>query len=121
MGIYDAFKDAISMAQKVDNIDLYHKLLDLSNQAIELQNKVYELTESNRKLKLEIDELKKANTIEEDIELLPEGYLIRKSEKENNKNIMYCAACWQNYKKLMPYTRTIGNKKQCNNCHSLLQ
>lgn len=121
MGIYDAFKDVMSVAQKADNIDLYHKLLDLSAQAVEMQNKVYELTEENRKLKLRISELQKARDIEEDLELLPEGYLIRKSEKEKGKNTAYCAACWQNYKKLMPYTRTIGNKRQCNNCHSLLQ
>lgn len=121
MGIYDAFKDALSIAQKADNIELYQKLLDLSNQAIELQNEVYELTEANRKLKLRITELQKTSIVEEDLELLPDGYLIRKSEKESGKNVIYCAACWQNYKKLMPYTRTIGNKKQCNNCHSLLQ
>ena len=75
----------------------------------------------NRSLKLKISELQKARDIEEDLELLPEGYLIRKSEREKNKNIAYCAACWQKFKKLMPYTRTIGNKRQCNNCHSLLQ
>ena len=120
MGIYDAFKDAISIAQKADNIELYHKLLDLSAQAIELQNKVYELMEENRNLNLKINELQKARDIEEDLELLTEGYLIRKSEKEKGKNIAYCAACWQKYKKLMPYTRTIGNKRQCNNCHSIV-
>lgn len=121
MGIYDAFKDAISIAQKADNIDLYHRLLDLSSQAIELQNKVYELTEENRSLKIKIDELQSSNIVEEDIELLPQGYLIRKSEKDSGIDIRYCAACWQNFRKLMPYTKSIGRTLQCNNCHNVIQ
>ena len=37
MGIYDAFKDALNVAQKADNVELYRKLLDLSAQALDLQ------------------------------------------------------------------------------------
>ena len=40
MGLYDAMKDAISLAQKADNIELYRQLLDLSAQALELQAEV---------------------------------------------------------------------------------
>ena len=29
MSLYDAFKDAMNMAQKADNIELYRQLLDL--------------------------------------------------------------------------------------------
>ena len=29
MGLYDAFKDALSVAQKADNVELYRQLLDL--------------------------------------------------------------------------------------------
>jgi hypothetical protein len=32
------------MLQKADNIDLYSKLIDLSAQALELQNQIAELT-----------------------------------------------------------------------------
>ena len=37
MAFYDAFKDAITLAQKADNIQLYKQLLDLSAQALDLQ------------------------------------------------------------------------------------
>lgn len=37
MGIYDAFKDALNVAQKADNIELYRQLLDLSAQVLDLQ------------------------------------------------------------------------------------
>ena len=38
MGLYDGIKDAAKVIQKADNIELYEKLLDLSAQALELQN-----------------------------------------------------------------------------------
>ena len=37
MGFYDAFKDALSVAQKADNVELYRHLLDLSAQALDLK------------------------------------------------------------------------------------
>ena len=43
MGLYDAMKDAINLAQKADNIELYRQLLDLSAQALELQAEVARL------------------------------------------------------------------------------
>ena len=62
--------------------------------------------------------LKKLNIIEEDLELLPKGYYIRKSEKAESKYIKYCAAYWQNNKNLMPYVDSISSAKQCSNWHN---
>ena len=120
MSFYDALKDAISIAQKTDNIDLYRKLLDLSQDALDMQNKIYQLTCENQKLKSQVEELTAAASIEEDLELQPGGFLIRLSEREKGSNIRYCAACWQNVKKLMPYVKSIGNAYQCSNCHNVL-
>ena len=47
MGLYDAFKDAMNMAQKADNIELYRQLLDLGAQALDLQAEVARLKEDN--------------------------------------------------------------------------
>lgn len=71
-------------------------------------------------LDVKIEELEQSNIIEEDLELLPKGYYIRKSEKAEGKDIKYCAACWQNIKKLMPYIDSIGSTKQCSNCHNII-
>ena len=60
MGFYDAFKDAISVAQKADNIELYKQLLDLSAQALDLQ-------EENTRLKAENAELRKNKDMESSI------------------------------------------------------
>ncbi len=120
MSFYDALKDAISIAQKTDNIDLYKKLLDLSKDALEQQNEVYNLTIENQHLKEQIEELSNAKLLEDDLELQPGGYLIRLSEKNKGRRIMYCAACWQNTKKLMPYMKSIGMSYQCSNCQNVL-
>ena len=49
MGLYDGIKDAAKVIQKADNIELYEKLLDLSAQALELQNDNARLIEENKK------------------------------------------------------------------------
>ena len=51
MGIYDAFKDALNVAQKADNVELYRKLLDLSAQALDLQAENARLKEENTELR----------------------------------------------------------------------
>ena len=48
MAFYDAFKDAIALAQKADNIELYKQLLDLSAQALDLQAENAKLKEEKR-------------------------------------------------------------------------
>ena len=47
MGLYEAFKDAISVAQKADNVELYRQLLDLSAQALDMQAEIAKLKEEN--------------------------------------------------------------------------
>ena len=121
MGFYDAFKDAVDIAQKADNIDLYRKLLDLSKDALDLQNEVYKLTEENKQLKAELNRVSEMNDLENDLELTKDGFYIRISEREEGKNIQYCAACWQNNKKLMPFIKTIGGVRQCSNCHTAVR
>lgn len=40
MGLYEGIKDAIGLAQKADNIDLYKQLLDLGAQALDMQAEI---------------------------------------------------------------------------------
>lgn len=69
MGLYDAMKDAVSLAQKADNIELYRQLLDLSAQALDLQSEVARLKEEN-------SELKKHRDLEADIEYHVDALLL---------------------------------------------
>ena len=58
MGLYEGFKDVVSIAQKIDNLDLYRKILDLQAEA---QKFGAELLEKDRQLHektLELQRLK---------------------------------------------------------------
>ena len=92
MSLYDAFKDAMNLAQKADNIELYRQLLDLGAQALDLQAEVARLREENA-------ELKKSNDLDSEIEYYVDAFVTRRTDK---KPIKYCAACWVDKKKLVP-------------------
>ena len=108
MGFYDAFKDVLNMAQKADNIDLYRQLLDLSAQALEMQEEI-------TRLKAENKELKSQKNIEDDIEYYVDPFITRKSDE---KPIKYCAACWADKKKLLPLQNYCGNYYSCPLCRT---
>lgn len=106
MGLYDAMKDAVSLAQKADNIELYRKLLDLSAQALDLQAEVSRLSEENA-------ELKKQKDIEADIEYHVDPYITKRTD---GKPIKYCAACWADKKELVPIQALGNNSYKCPLC-----
>ena len=110
MGLYDSFKDVLSVAQKADNIELYKQLLDLSAQALDLQNE-------NARLVTENTELKRIRVLEDDLEYYPIPYLTRKSD---TKEIYYCAACWASKKALVPLQRVHQGKYQCGLCKTYI-
>lgn len=108
MSFYDAIKDAASLAQKADNIELYRQLLDLGAQALELQAEVARLKEENA-------ELKRVNQIEDDIEYYVDAFITRKSD---TKPIKYCAACWVDKKKLVPLQLLMYDNYNCPLCRT---
>lgn len=84
MGLYDAMKDAVSLAQKADNIELYRQLLDLSAQALDLQAEVAKLKEENTALKERRD-------ISERIVRHEASYITLRDE---TPRLYYCTHCW---------------------------
>lgn len=108
MGLYEAMKDAVNLAQKADNIELYRQLLELSAQALELQAEVSRLREENA-------ELKKAKDMESDIEYYVDAFVTRKSDV---KPIKYCAACWVDKKKLVPLQDHQWENYRCPLCQA---
>ena len=62
-------------------------------------------------------ELENISELEKDLELLPDGLYVRKSEKEAGKDIRYCAACFRNYHKLYPIIQgSLRRNHFCSNC-----
>ena len=84
MSFYDAFKDAVNMAQKADNIDLYRQLLDLSAQALELQAEVARLKEENV-------ELRKKEDLSDSIVRHAEPFVTKVGDEAY---LRYCSHCW---------------------------
>ena len=91
MGFYDAFKDALNLAQKADNVELYRQLLDLSAQALDLQAE-------NAKLKEENTELRKKKDLADRIVRHKEPVITLKNEKPI---LYYCSHCYDNENKLI--------------------
>lgn len=109
MGLYEGIKDVAKIAQQADNIELYKQLLDLSAQALEMQDEI-------RKLKNENEELKKSKNLENQIIRHEEPFITLQDEDEK---ICYCATCWGNQSKLIQMKRINSNgrkKLQCNVC-----
>ena len=89
MSLYDGLKDVISIAQKADNVELYRQLLDLSAEALDMQN--HELK----------NELSKEKSIQRHID----GNYI--TLKDDDLQIKYCATCWGSERKLIQLRKDI--------------
>ncbi|MDD3304074.1 MAG: hypothetical protein PHP54_04070 [Clostridia bacterium] len=91
MKLYDGIKDVAKIVQKANNIELYQQLIDLSAQALDMQDKIQELTKENKELKNKEDMTKR-------IVRHKETYLTLENDKDG---LMYCSCCWDNDKKLI--------------------
>lgn len=108
MGLYDAMKDAVSLAQRADNIELYRQLLDLSAQALELQAENTRLREENAELR-KGKELE-SRIIRHDIPIV--------TLKDDQADIKYCANCWDSQRKLIQMHTYLNYGHLTYRCHS---
>lgn len=108
MGLYDAMKDAVNLAQKADNIELYRQLLDLSAQALDLQAEVAKLREENNELKRKQDISKKIIRHEEPC-ITIEG---------DDLSLYYCSHCWDAEQMLIQLNCKTNGIFECSHCHT---
>ncbi|MBN2483640.1 MAG: hypothetical protein JXD21_05525 [Candidatus Omnitrophica bacterium] len=59
MGLYENFKDVVGVVQKLDNIELYQKILNIQTQALELSNSNTEKDKKIRELEKQLDDSQK--------------------------------------------------------------
>ena len=104
MGLYEGIKDVAKIVQQADNVELYRQLIDLSAQALDMQDTINKLSEENAKLK-------KKQDIEERIQRHSELYITLKGEDD----ILYCSHCWDNERKLIQVS-TQNGLYQCPHC-----
>lgn len=108
MSFYDAFKDAMSMAQKADNIELYRQLLDLGAQALELQSEVARLQAENAELKKKREFSDKVIRHEEPCITL----------KDDEQLLYYCSHCWDSNQLLIQLNCHSNGTFECPHCHA---
>ncbi len=109
MGLYEGIKDAIGLAQKADNIDLYKQLLDLGAQALDMQAEISKLREENA-------ELKKDRDLESKIQRYNKPFV---TISDDSESVKYCATCWGKEKHLIQLQQryyTGGDCLECNIC-----
>ncbi|MBQ3512538.1 MAG: hypothetical protein IJA32_01890 [Lachnospiraceae bacterium] len=110
-------EDIYNLLKELKGLSDKYKDEKMSGKLFEIQNKFYELKEENELLKTRIFELENVKELEQDLELLSNGLYIRKSEKEQGKNIYYCSSCFNNHKKLYPIvTGSLRTNHFCSNC-----
>lgn len=107
MGLYEGIKDAVSLAQKADNIELYQKLIDLSKQALDMQEEINQLKSENR-------ELKTIEDVEQKIVRYGDKTLI--SLKDDPNELIYCSICWDKDRRLIQVPKKEIGTFYCNVC-----
>lgn len=113
MGIYstakETIKDAVSLAQQSDNIQLYKSVLDAYNAAIELMSE-------NADLREEIKELKGQMGIEKQLVFDRDVYYVKNDDGENEGP--YCTTCWDVDRKLVRLSKgySAAGDYVCHHC-----
>ena len=118
--LYDIIKDLKGLAKKHNDNEMVEKVIDIQEGFFEMREQIEVVKEENRRLRETIKELESCAELEKDLELTG-GVYIRLSEKDQGKSNQYCAACWQNHKKLYPLIRAMGGSRQCSNCHTAMR
>lgn len=108
MGLYEGIKDVARVIQQADNVELYKQLIELSAQALDLQNEIVRLTAENV-------ELKKSKDIEDRIERHSEPYLTLNGDSEQ---IIFCSHCWDYERKLVQVRCNESGSFKCVHCEN---
>lgn len=111
MGFYDttktAIKDAVTIAQQSDNIELYKKILDAYGSCIDLMDE-------NTRLRKELDELKEQAKTSEDITY---GHNTYWKKYDGGLDGPYCTCCWDSEKLLIRLTQgDFAGEMECPKC-----
>ena len=112
MGWYEAAKDAITAAQKADNIPLLQQLLDMQREMQDMQQQNFELKKRIAELEEEESHKVKYNELRSAVyEVTDEGDEIGP----------YCTRCWEVDKKLVSVHRADTCTQEyfyCSHCKS---
>ena len=108
MGLYEGIKDVAKVIQQADNVELYRQLIDLSAQALDMQNEISRLSAENV-------ELRKMRDVENRIERHQEPFITLTNDSER---IIYCSRCWDHEQKLIQVKSYNSGAFKCTHCEN---
>jgi hypothetical protein len=107
MGIYEAVKDVFSLAQKADNVEIQRALMDVQQQALDLQAE-------NQSLRTRVDELERAMAFSGELKWTGAFYA-----KKDAPNELFCPGCWDGKRVASRITRHVSGREQCAVCKTV--
>ena len=118
MGLVETATDLAKLIQKLDNIELNEKILQLQKDAHDLIDERAELKSRARKLTDELEELRRLQKIDEE-ELFFRDNCLWMEQKRGGPELEWphCSKCWDADRNLMRMHR-LGNRAyaECPNC-----
>ncbi len=97
-------KDIAALARDGKTQEVGQRVIELQSAMLDLQAQMTELLEENRSLKACLNDKRRQDELEADIEFEPDGqFYVRKSERDTNL-VRYCPVCWGTDRKLVPLT-----------------
>jgi len=108
MGVLDEVKSIASLIQKIDNIELYRKILDL-------QAEIFKLVEENTGLKHKVADLERTKVIASELRFERDAYW-------RGADGPFCSNCWDNHQGLIRMLKC-GNPafSQCPSCKTAVE
>ena len=101
MGVIDTAREAITLVQKLDNVELLQKILALQSDALKM-------VEENGELKTKVRELEEAFKIKDSLVFENNSYYI--GEKKDGP---YCSLCWDTDRRLVHLHKDEANWWWC--------
>lgn len=98
MNALESLKGLASMVKRINDIELYSKIIDFQTEVFELIEENHELKQEIKSLKQNIEILKQEELLEN--ELCFKGHFYYKTT-EKEEDGPYCSSCWDNNRKLI--------------------
>jgi hypothetical protein len=102
MSYIDTMKDVVTLVQKLDNIDLTNKILELQAAALEEQ-------EETSRLLARVEELERARDVSERLTFEDKRYWL--DAEDEDRDGPFCSRCWDVDRKLVRLHLTGGVTK----------
>ena len=109
------------MAKEIENQEFSALVIEIQDQFFAIRDEMESIKQDNKELQNKVKMLTSVKELEKDLELHERGYLYRKSEMNDGKNIRYCASCWAKEMKLFPYLQgSVKRDMFCSNCKNYI-